>query len=181
MVGEIRDHETLYVAVKAALTGHLVLSSLHTTTAAGSIVRMMNMGVEPFLICSSVLAVVAQRLLRRLCDKCKEPYIVPDYVAEKIGLAKTYLQGQGTFFKSKGCRHCFELGYRGRVGITEIMVLTPQVKKLVLDRAGEYRIKDIARKEGMCTMREDALKKAASGLTSFEEVVRVTSSDEEAL
>jgi len=180
MVGEIRDHETLDVAVKAALTGHLVLSSLHTTTAAGSIVRMMNMGVEPFLICSSVLAVVAQRLVRKLCDKCKEPFEVPDYLAKRIGLANLHLENKATFFKPKGCRHCFELGYRGRVGITEIMVLSPQVKKLVLDQAGEYRIKEAARKEGMTTMREDALKKAALGLTSIEEVVRVTSSDEEA-
>jgi type IV pilus assembly protein PilB len=180
MVGEIRDHETLDVAVKAALTGHLVLSSLHTTTAAGSIVRMMNMGVEPFLICSSVIAVVAQRLVRKLCDKCKEPYEIPDYVAQKTGLANVHLEEKGTFFKPKGCRYCFELGYRGRVGITEIMVLSSQVKKLVLERAGEYRIKEAARKEGMSTMREDALKKAATGLTSIEEVIRVTSSDEEA-
>ncbi|MFA6378435.1 MAG: ATPase, T2SS/T4P/T4SS family [Candidatus Omnitrophota bacterium] len=181
MVGEIRDHETLDVAVKAALTGHLVLSSLHTTTAAGSIVRMMNMGVEPFLICSSVLVVVAQRLLRKLCDKCKEPYEMPDYVAEKIGLTHLHLEGKATFFKPKGCRHCFELGYRGRVGITEIMVLSAQVKKLVLEKSGEFRIKEAARKEGMSTMREDALKKAATGLTSIEEVLRVTSLDEEAV
>jgi len=179
MVGEIRDYETLDVAVKAALTGHLVLSSLHTTTAAGSIVRMMNMGVEPFLMCSSVLAVVAQRLLRKLCDKCKEPYEVPEYVAKKIGLTNLHLEKKATFFKPKGCRHCFDLGYRGRVGITEIMVLSPQVKKLILDHAGEFRIKEAARKEGMNTMREDALKKAATGLTSIEEVVRVTASDEE--
>ena len=179
MVGEIRDHETLDVAVKAALTGHLVLSSLHTTTAAGSIVRMMNMGVEPFLICSSVLAVVAQRLLRKLCDKCKEPYEVPEYVAKKVGLANLRLKDKGTFFRAKGCRYCFDLGYRGRVGITEIMILSPQIKKLILDRAGEYSIKELARKEGMSTMREDALKKAATGLTSIEEVVRVTSLDEE--
>ncbi len=181
MVGEIRDHETLDVAVKAALTGHLVLSSLHTTTAAGSVVRMMNMGVEPFLICSSVIAVVAQRLLRRLCDKCKEPYEIPDYVAKKIGVNNLRFEKKETFFKAKGCRHCFELGYHGRVGITEIMVLSPQVKKLILDHAGEFKIKEAARKEGMTTMREDALKKAAMGLTSIEEVVRVTASDEEAV
>ncbi len=181
MVGEIRDHETLDVAVKAALTGHLVLSSLHTTTSAGAIVRMMNMGVEPFLICSSVLVVIAQRLLRKLCDKCKEPYAMPDYVAKKVGLVNLHLERPGTFFKPRGCKHCFDLGYRGRVGITEIMVLSPLVKKLVLERAGEYRIKEAARTEGLLTMREDALKKAAVGLTSIEEVVRITSSDEEAV
>ncbi|MDD3374843.1 MAG: ATPase, T2SS/T4P/T4SS family [Candidatus Omnitrophica bacterium] len=179
MIGEIRDFETLDVAIKAALTGHLVLSSLHTTTAAGSIVRMMNMGIEPFLICSSVLSVVAQRLLRKLCDKCKEPYDVPDCVAEKIGLTKLKFDEKPTFFKAKGCKHCFELGYRGRVGITEIMVLTPAVKKCILERSGEYRIKEVSRQENMVTMREDALEKAAVGLTSIEEVLRVTALDEE--
>lgn len=178
MIGEIRDFETLDVAVKAALTGHLVLSSLHTTTAAGSIIRMMNMGIEPFLICSSVLSIVAQRLLRKLCDKCKEPYDVPDYLAQKLGLSKMKLEHKPTFFKAKGCRHCFDLGYRGRVGITEVMLLSPTVKKLILDHAGEMKIKEMARQEGMVTMREDALLKAAVGLTSIEEVVRVTAVDE---
>jgi type II secretory ATPase GspE/PulE/Tfp pilus assembly ATPase PilB-like protein len=179
MVGEIRDHETLDVAVKAALTGHLVLSSLHTTTAAGSVIRMVNMGVEPFLICSSVLAVVAQRLLRKLCDKCKEPFDVPDYLADKIGLSNLHLEKKPTFFKAKGCSQCFDLGYKGRVGITEIMVLSPGIKQLVLGRVGEFKIKALARKEGMATMREDALKKAAAGFTSIEEVLRVTALDEE--
>ncbi len=178
MVGEIRDSETLDVAIKAALTGHLVLSSLHTTTAAGSIVRMMNMGIEPFLICSSVLAVVAQRLLRKLCDKCKEPHNLPGYIVDKTGLKKLKLEKPPTFFKAKGCKHCFDSGYVGRVGITEIMVLSPTVKKLILDKAGEIRIKEASRKEKMVTMREDALEKAACGLTSIEEVFRVTASDE---
>jgi len=180
MIGEIRDFETLDVAVKAALTGHLVLSSLHTTTAAGSIVRMMNMGIEPFLICSSVLSIVAQRLLRKLCDKCKEPYEMPDYLAQKLGLTNMKFEHKPTFFKAKGCRHCFDLGYRGRVGITEVMMLSPAVKKLILEHAGEFRIKEMARQEGTITMREDALFKAASGLTSIEEVIRVTAADEEA-
>lgn len=178
MVGEIRDFETLDVAVKAALTGHLVLSSLHTTTAAGSIIRMMNMGIEPFLICSSVLSIVAQRLLRRLCDKCKEPYEMPDYLAERLALSDMKFEHKPTFFKAKGCRHCFELGYRGRVGITEVMMLSSAVKKLILDHAGELKIKEMARCEGMVTMREDALMKAALGLTSIEEVIRVTAADE---
>jgi len=179
MIGEIRDFETLDVAIKAALTGHLVLSSLHTTTAAGSVVRMMNMGVEPFLICSSVLGVVAQRLVRKLCDKCKEPYDVPNYVAKKIGLTKMKFDQDPTFFKAKGCKHCRDLGYRGRIGITEIMVLTSAVKKCILERAGELKIKEAARKESMVTMREDALDKVALGLTSIEEVLRVTALDEE--
>ncbi|MCX5681649.1 MAG: type II/IV secretion system protein, partial [Candidatus Omnitrophica bacterium] len=142
-------------------------------------VRMIDMGVEPFLICSSVLVVIAQRLLRKLCDKCKEPFEPPDYLANKIGLTQLSLGKKGTFFKSKGCEHCFGLGYKGRVGITEIMVLSPAVKKLILGHAGEFRLKEVARQEGMVTMREDALRKAAMGLTSIEEVLRVTSLDEE--
>lgn len=180
MVGEIRDHETMDVAVKAALTGHLVLSSLHTTTAAGSIVRMVNMGIEPFLICSSVLVVAAQRLLRKLCDNCKQPFAVPDPLAKKIGLDRLGLEEKATFFKAKGCEKCFNLGYKGRVGVIEVMILSAAIKKLLLDRVGEFKIKETARKEGMSTMREDALRKAALGLTSIEEVLRVTSADEEA-
>lgn len=179
MVGEIRDHETMDVAVKAALTGHLVLSSLHTTTAAGSIVRMVNMGIEPFLICSSVLVVVAQRLLRKLCDQCREPFDVPDHLAQKIGLDRLHLEKKGTFFKAKGCEKCFNLGYKGRIGVIEVMVLSSAMKKILLERVGEFKIKELARKEGMSTMREDALRKAAAGLTSLEEVLRVTSADEE--
>jgi type IV pilus assembly protein PilB len=179
MVGEIRDHETMDVAVKAALTGHLVLSSLHTTTAAGSIIRMVNMGIEPFLICSSVLVVVAQRLLRKLCDQCKEPFEVSDLLSKKIGLTNLHFEKKGTFFKPKGCDQCFNLGYKGRIGVTEIMVLSPAVKKFLLERVGEFKIKELARKEGMSTMREDALRKAALGLTSIEEVLRITSADEE--
>ncbi len=178
MIGEIRDFETLDIAVKAALTGHLVLSSLHTTTAAGSVIRMMNMGIEPFLICSSVLAIVAQRLLRRLCVHCKESYVVPPQFAQKVGLGKAAKQGEVKLFRPKGCKHCFNIGYAGRVGITEIMVLTPRIKELIMQKAGEYRIKQGGREEGMMTMREDALAKALEGLTSLEEVLRVTAPDE---
>ncbi len=117
MIGEVRDVETLDIAVKAALTGHLVLSSLHTTTSAGSIVRMMNMGVEPFLICSSVIAVLAQRLIRKLCDHCKEPYAISPASEKKIGLDK-FPQKNIKLFKSKGCDRCFNIGYSGRVGIS---------------------------------------------------------------
>ncbi len=176
MIGEIRDFETLDIAVKAALTGHLVLSSLHTTTAAGSIIRMMNMGIEPFLICSSVLCIIAQRLLRRLCDACKEEYIISEALAKKIGLHK--ITKERRLFRAKGCEKCFNIGYKGRVGITEILVLTPKVRQVILARKGEYKIKEIARQEGMITMREDALTKTMEGLTSLEEVLRVTAPDD---
>ncbi len=177
LIGEIRDAATLDIAVKAALTGHLVLSSLHTTTAAGSIVRMMNMGIEPFLICSSVVAIVAQRLLRRICPQCKESYIVPDGVAEKVGLAKFTRNTGIELSRGKGCKHCLETGYKGRVGITEILLFSPRIKEGILGRIGEVKIKEEARAEGMKTMREDGFAKALNGLTSLEEVLRITAPD----
>ncbi len=179
MIGEIRDTETLDIAVKAALTGHLVLSSLHTTTAAGSIVRMENMGIEPFLISSSVLAIIAQRLLRKICPFCKEPQLISRPVAERIGLLRIIHSGEDVeLFRGKGCKRCFQTGYKGRVGITEVLIFSPQIKELVLARAGEFKIKEAARAEGMKTMREDGLAKAAAGLTTLEEVLRVTVLDE---
>jgi type IV pilus assembly protein PilB len=178
MIGEIRDTETLDIAVKAALTGHLVLSSLHTTTAAGSIIRMINMGIQPFLICSSVLAIIAQRLLRKVCVLCREQYDVPETVAEKVGLTRIAGKKISQVYRAKGCKKCFNTGYQGRVGITEILVLTPLVKELILARAGEFKVKDAGRKEGMRTMREDGLAKVLAGLTTLEEVLRVTASDE---
>lgn len=178
LIGEIRDSETLDIAIKAALTGHLVLSSLHTTTAAGSIVRMMNMGVEPFLICSSVIAIVAQRLLRKLCMHCKEIYEVPSVLVKKVGLEKLVGNKPVKMYRPKGCKFCFNTGYSGRVGITEILLLTLKVKELILARAAEADIKGTGRQEGMSTMREDGLRKALEESTSLEEVLRVTAGDE---
>lgn len=178
MIGEIRDAETLDIAVKAALTGHLVLSSLHTTTAAGSIVRMINMGIEPFLICSSVLAIIAQRLLRRVCPHCKEDYKISPAIAERVGLKNLFGEKEITLPRAKGCKKCFNIGYKGRVGITEILILSLNVKELILGHAGEVKIKAAARQEGMQTMREDGLTKAMEGLTTLEEVLRVTAPDD---
>lgn len=180
MIGEIRDTETMDIAVKAALTGHLVLSSLHTTTAAGSVIRMVNMGVEPFLICSSVLAIVAQRLLRKICTYCREPYEVSPTVAEKLNLRAVFPEHAKTFelFRGKGCKRCLGTGYQGRVGITEIFIFSPKIRELVLARAGESKLKEAGRAEGMRTMREDGLSKAVAGLTTLEEVLRVTAPDE---
>lgn len=179
MIGEIRDTETLDIAVKSALTGHLVLSSLHTTTAAGSVIRMMNMGIEPFLLCSSVVAIIAQRLLRRVCEHCHDPYIVPEELAKRVGLRKMTKEKEIKVFRGKGCKLCLNTGYSGRVGISEILVLSPEVKEVILQRKGQLRIKEIGRKEGMQTMREDGLQKALRGLTSLEEVLRVTAPDED--
>ncbi|MFH0753327.1 MAG: ATPase, T2SS/T4P/T4SS family [Candidatus Omnitrophota bacterium] len=178
MIGEVRDSETLDIAVKAALTGHLVLSSLHTTTAAGSVVRMINMGIEPFLLCSAVNAIVAQRLLRRVCPSCKQEIRISQTLYDKMGIGKSFPEKDLVYFRGKGCQQCMGSGYSGRVGINEVLVITPAIKKLVLAKAGEIEIKLLARREGMQTMREDALIKAAKGLTTLEEVVRVTAADE---
>ena len=179
IIGEIRDSDTLDIAVKAALTGHLVLSSLHTTTAAGSVIRMMNMGIEPFLICSSVLAIVAQRLIRRICTYCKVSYTVDDKVAEKVGLKAFTGQTGQELYRGEGCKKCFNTGYQGRVGINEILILSPMIREKILNREGEFRIKQMAREEGMRTMREDGLLKALDGTTSLEEVLRITAPDTE--
>ncbi len=178
LIGEIRDTETLDIAVKAALTGHLVMSSIHTTTAAGSIIRMMNMGVEPYLICSSVIAIIGQRLLRKLCTQCREPYKVQAELIEKLALHKLFKEKEIQFYRAKGCQECMNTGYQGRVGIIELLTLTPAVKELILARVGEYKIKEIGRQEGMRTMREDGLIKAHDSLTSLEEVLRVTAPDD---
>ncbi len=179
MIGEIRDSETLDIAVKAALTGHLVLSSLHTTTAAGSVIRMMNMGVEPFLLCSSVIAISGQRLVRRLCQRCKEPYDVPSEVSRRVGLDRMLKGKKAVLFKGKGCDQCLGSGYSGRIVICELLILTTKVKEEILKGGNELKIKRVGRDEGMVTMREDALKKAIDGFTSLEEVLRVTAPDEE--
>ena len=177
LIGEIRDSETLDIAVKAALTGHLVVSSLHTTTGPGSITRMINMGIEPFLITSSVVAIVAQRLVRRVCQKCREPYHVTDEIIKEFKLKEILLNQKTQFYRPKGCDQCLNTGYKGRVGITETLVLTNKIKELILISASEAEIKNAARSQGMTTMREDAVIKASQGLTTLEEVTRLTAPD----
>jgi len=177
LIGEVRDSETLDIAVKAALTGHLVVSSLHTTTGSGSITRMVNMGVEPFLITSSLVAIVAQRLVRRVCPKCREPYTASEQVMKEFHLKQLLPNHNMQFFKPKGCSLCLNTGYKGRVGITETMVLNNKIKELILSSASEAEIKNAGRAQGMKTMREDAVIKASRGLTTLEEVIRLTAPD----
>ncbi len=172
LIGEIRDHETMDIAIKAALTGHLVLTTLHTNTAPGAIVRMVNMGVEPFLITASVIGIMGQRLLRKLCENCKEPYTLTEEMAEKLKISKDYVGT--TFYRPKGCNKCLQIGYKGRTNVAEIMLLTPKIRELIAKGAEEPEIREAAIAEGMRTMREDAIKKAAEGITSLEEVFRVT-------
>ncbi|MDO8525406.1 MAG: ATPase, T2SS/T4P/T4SS family [Candidatus Omnitrophota bacterium] len=177
MIGEIRDFETVDIAIKAALTGHLVLSTLHTTTATGSVIRLVNMGVEPFLIASSLVMVGAQRLVRRLCQKCKEPHEISAEIAERLGLKQN--GKKPVFYKGKGCDNCFKTGYRGRVGLIEVLAFSPRIKALILDNAQEYKLREEARREGMMTLRENGIKSAIDGVTTLEEILRVTAGDQD--
>ncbi|HQP92035.1 MAG TPA: ATPase, T2SS/T4P/T4SS family, partial [Candidatus Omnitrophota bacterium] len=177
MVGEIRDFDTVDIAIKSALTGHLVLSTLHTTTAAGSIIRLVNMGVEPFLITSSIICLINQRLVRKVCDSCKESYPLTDIMVENLGIKK---EGKNPVlaYRGRGCKKCFNTGYTGRVVIGEVLSLTPAVKDLIIKRAQEHELKSAARREGMQTLRENGVQKVLEGTTTMEEVLRVTAPDE---
>jgi type IV pilus assembly protein PilB len=174
MVGEIRDIDTLDIAVKAALTGHLVFSTLHTNTAPGAVTRMVNMGLEPFLVSSSVIMIAAQRLVRKICTKCRESYDVDDDIRKSVGINNKDLK---TFFRGAGCKFCFGTGYKGRVGIIEVLTLDQAIKRLVMDKATEHELKQQAIKSGMISLRQDGILKAAEGLTTLEEVIRVTAGD----
>ncbi len=171
MVGEIRDFETVDIAIKAALTGHLVLSTLHTTTASGSIVRLVNMGVEPFLITSSIIIIAAQRLVRRICEACKESYKIDGVTSKKLGLKPG---DKNIAYRGKGCKACQKTGYKGRVGLIETLVLSSEIRDLILGKAQEYKIRGEARREGMHTLRENGIRKVLRGVTTVEEILRVT-------
>jgi general secretion pathway protein E len=173
LVGEIRDLETAEIAVQSALTGHLVLSTLHTNDSASAITRLVDIGVEPFLISSSVIAVVAQRLVRILCNDCKEPYTPNDSIVESIGMTREQFMNH-TIYRSKGCENCFQTGFRGRLGIFEIMLLEDNLKSLILKSHDSNLIKSEALKNKMITLRLDGLQKVLDGITTIEEVVRVT-------
>ncbi|MBI4431904.1 MAG: Flp pilus assembly complex ATPase component TadA [Candidatus Omnitrophica bacterium] len=181
MVGEIRDAETADVAIKAALTGHLVLSTLHATTAAGAVTRFINMGIEPFLITSSILLAGSQRLVRKVCMKCREAYEPAKELIRQLGITDRHLAGQKkiVFYRGKGCEFCGKRGYSGRAVLLEALVLSPAVKNLILKSAQEYELKKQGRKEGMKTLRENGIAKILQGVTTPEEVMRVTVKDEE--
>lgn len=172
LIGEIRDNVTLDIAVKAALTGHLVLSTLHTNDAISSITRMINMGLEPFLIASTVLMISAQRLVRRLCPRCRYSYKLDKQVLLQLGLDP---EKENTFYKGKGCVQCRKSGYSGRSVITEILQMTPEILELIMQSASADAIRNAAHRQGTTTLRECAIRKALTGETSLEEVYRVTS------
>ncbi len=170
MVGEIRDLETAQIAVQASLTGHLVMSTLHTNTAIGAVTRLRDMGIEPFLLSSSLLGVLAQRLVRTLCPECKEPYEA-DSVQRKLFDVKK--KDSLTLYRAKGCPHCNHKGYRGRTGIHELLLVDEHVQALIHDEAGEQAIEKYVR-DYTPSIRQDGLNKVLQGITSLEEVMRVT-------
>ncbi|HKX51495.1 MAG TPA: type IV-A pilus assembly ATPase PilB [Candidatus Binatia bacterium] len=177
MVGEIRDLETAQIAVKAALTGHLVLSTLHTNDAPSTIDRLINMGVEPFLLTSSINLIAAQRLVRRICDKCKEPIEVAPEALINLGVDASEAAGGFPTFRGRGCNNCNETGYRGRLAIYEILVMHEGLKELILKSASAADLKREAVKSGMSTLRMSALQKVRDGFTTIEETIRVTDTD----
>jgi len=172
LVGEIRDLETAEIAIQASLTGHLVLSTLHTNDAASAITRLVDMGVEPFLVGSSLVAVLAQRLVRVLCTRCREAYQASDEELREIGVRPP---GRPVgVYRPKGCPHCNHTGYRGRVGIFELMVVDDEIRALVSKNVDSKTIKQQAVSKGMGTLRADGARKALRGVTSVAEVIRAT-------
>jgi type IV pilus assembly protein PilB len=173
LVGEIRDFETAEIAVKAALTGHLVLSTLHTNDAPSTINRLMNMGIEPFLVATSVNLICAQRLVRRICKECKEDINMPAQALVDVGLSPEEAS-QTRLKKGRGCSSCNNTGYRGRVGLYEVMEISEEIRELVLSGASAMELRRKAIEEGMFSLRRSGLMKIKDGLTTVEEVVRET-------
>jgi general secretion pathway protein E len=175
MVGEMRDAETAHIGVHAALTGHLVLTTLHTNTAAGAVARLIDMGVESFLLASCVRAIVGQRLVRILCEECKEPHrlsavdLAQDHRYAALGFA-----GGDIVHSSKGCELCGFTGFRGRQGVFEVIEVTPRVRKAIGPKTDATDLEQVARGEGMTTMTDDGVAKCRAGLTTVNEVFRVT-------
>jgi type II secretory ATPase GspE/PulE/Tfp pilus assembly ATPase PilB-like protein len=171
MVGEIRDAETATIAIQSALTGHLVFSTLHTNDAPSAITRLVDMGVEPFLVSSALTGVIAQRLIRTTCPECKESYAPDEETLKELGL------GEGAkkinFFRGRGCQHCMQTGYRGRTGVFEVMKISEKIRGLILEKQPAARIKEVAVQEEMTTLKEAALEKVKSGDTTPEEIKRV--------
>jgi general secretion pathway protein E len=189
MVGEIRDRETADVAITASLTGHLVLSTVHTNDAAGGVTRLIDMGIEPFLVTSSLVGLLAQRLVRRPCYHCAKPIRPSEQVLAELGLdPATFFAGRyqfpevkgmrpppvGTVFQAAGCPACNELGYKGRTGIYELLVLNDAVRRLALAKADAGQMRDAAVQAGMVTLRFDGARKVVQGMTTPEEVMLMT-------
>ncbi|MGD9764257.1 MAG: type II secretion system ATPase GspE [Candidatus Binatia bacterium] len=177
MVGEIRDAETAKIAIQAALTGHLVFSTLHTNDSCGAITRLIEMGIEPFLVASSVIAVMAQRLLRRVCPSCREPYRPSIEELRQLGVSADDLEGRSVYRQGGGCAECKQTGYRGRLGIHELLVIDDEVRNLTMRASDSASIRRVAAAKGMTSLREDGAEKVLKGMTTIEEVLRVTQED----
>jgi type IV pilus assembly protein PilB len=178
LVGEMRDSETAEMGIQASLTGHLVFSTLHTNDAPSAITRLVDMGVPPYLVASSILAVLAQRLVRVVCAKCKTPFKPSKTLLEPAGITPEMAKN-GNFVKGKGCGHCQKTGYRGRLGIYELMVMTPKLRQMAFDAAATQEIRKVAIAEGMDTLYSDGIKKVLNGVTTLEEVFRVAKQTEQ--
>jgi type II secretion system protein E len=173
LVGEIRDEETANTAIQASLTGHLVFSTLHTNDAPSAITRLVDIGVQPFLVASSVMGIMGQRLVRKVCPKCKARYEPPAHILKGLGL-RPEVAKKANFMKGKGCNHCNKTGYRGRMGIHEMMVMTSTIRDMTFKGEPTQAIRKVARKQGMHTLFEDGMIKAMKGLTTIDEILRIT-------
>ncbi|HKX11656.1 MAG TPA: type II secretion system ATPase GspE [bacterium] len=176
MIGEIRDKETAEIAIQASLTGHLVISTLHTNDSASSATRLIDMGVEPFLVASSVIGIIAQRLVRTLCRDCRERYVPSDFELVQLGVSREAVAGRN-IYKAKGCATCLDTGYSGRMGVHEIMMMDDDVRAMVMKNADAPSVKRKAMDKGMKTLREVAADKVLQGETTIEEILRVTQED----
>lgn len=174
LVGEIRDKETAEIAVQAALTGHIVLSTLHTNDAPSSVIRLVDMGIEPFLISSSVIGVIAQRLVRKICPKCKKEIKITAEIKEILDEYEIS-SNKITLCKGEGCPYCKNTGYKGRVAIFELMMVTENIKEMIIKNASTAKLREMAIKEGMCVLKNDGIKKVCEGITTIDEVLRVAS------
>ena len=179
MIGETRDQETAQIAIQSALTGHLVLSTLHTNSAAATITRLLDMGIEPYLIASTLVAVAAQRLVRRLCPHCKQVYTPEEEILKRFGLTISSIQ-KATFYRAQGCEECTQTGYKGRLALFEVMEVSNTIARLAMERADTNVIEKQARAEGMTLLFEDGLRKVMLGLTTLEEVLAETAVGERA-
>jgi type IV pilus assembly protein PilB len=173
LIGEIRDRETALISVEAALTGHLVLSTLHTNDAASAITRLIEMGVEPYLVASALDCIVAQRLARQLCPRCKQPYKPTEAELLTAGFSEDRLASIDELYRPEGCPNCGKTGYRGRIALYEVMPVTEEIEQLAVERRSSEDMRRLAIEQGMITLREDGLEKVAMGMTSFEEIFRV--------
>jgi len=176
MIGEIRDKETAEIAIQASLTGHLVISTLHTNDSASSATRLIDMGVEPFLVASSVVGIIAQRLVRTLCKECRERYAPSEFEMMQLNITPEKLEGR-TVYRPKGCPSCLNTGYSGRTGLHEILMMDDDVRALTMKNVDAMTIKRKAMEKGMQTLREVAAVKVLEGETAIEEVLRVTQED----